>query len=101
MKKYILLFALGTALLHSGCVVGRRTVALPVPALGDGGGSKGALRIASVVDNRAFQNKPAEPSTPSIDGDVTAISPEQKIFDDRKTEKWLWKSDGGHSSSEW
>ncbi len=78
MKKYLLILSLAAVLLHSGCVVGRRTVSLAVPSLGVGAEPLGVLRIASVDDNRVFQNKPADPSMPSIDGDVTGMSSDQK-----------------------
>lgn len=66
----------------SGCVVGRRTVSLTVPtATSVGAASKGTVVIKKISDDRHFENKPAEPSVPSIDGDVTTISAEQrKVF---------------------
>jgi hypothetical protein len=33
-----------------------------------------------VVDGRTFQNKPGDPSTPSVDGDVTAMSADQRAM---------------------
>lgn len=59
----------------SGCVVGRRNIDLEVPAAAKVvDGSKGTVSIAAVVDKRKFENKPSDPSTPSIDGDVTTMS---------------------------
>jgi hypothetical protein len=78
MKKYIILGLAIITALQSGCVVGRRTVALPVPELGSLAASKGEISVTSVVDARGFQNKPSDPSTPSIDGDVTTLSADQK-----------------------
>lgn len=81
MKKSLplLLIALATALLHTGCVVGRRTVSIPVtPLAAPAEATKGEVHIASVTDNRKFENKPDKPSTPSIDGDVATLTPEQK-----------------------
>jgi hypothetical protein len=66
-------------MLFSGCVVGRRTVSLSVPttpALGSA--TKGTVVIKKISDDRRFENKPKEPSTPSIDGDVNSITAEQK-----------------------
>lgn len=74
MKIYIVALAVVIAVVQSGCVVGRRTLELPVPSLGAPIASKGNLNVSSVTDNRAFQNKPSDPSTPSIDGDVTTMS---------------------------
>lgn len=74
----VLGFALVGSLLNTGCVVGRRTVALPIPSMGGSVPDKGEVGIASVVDNRHFENKPTSPSTPSIDGDVNTLTPEQK-----------------------
>jgi hypothetical protein len=66
--------ALGT----SGCVVGRRSIDLDVPsAQVTVPAAKGTIAIRSITDNRTFENKPASPSTPSIDGDVTKVSRDQ------------------------
>ena len=40
--------------------------------------TKGHVYIAAITDDRQFENRPPEPSTPSIDGDVTKLSAEQK-----------------------
>ena len=53
-------------------------MALPVPAVGANGSSRGDICVTSVTDARQFQNKPSDPSTPSIDGDVHTLSAEQK-----------------------
>ena len=74
----VLGLALVGSLLNSGCVVGRRTVALPIPAMSGSVPDKGEVGIGSVVDGRHFENKPSSPSTPSIDGDVNTLTPEQK-----------------------
>ena len=78
MKKHTLVItALLSCLLGSGCVTGRRTVDLPVSQLPGTGASKGSLYLGSIEDQRAFQNKPSDPSTPSIDGDVTKCTKDQ------------------------
>jgi hypothetical protein len=62
-----------------GCAVGQRKLDLQIPAgakVVDG--SKGAVQIVSVIDKRTFENKPSDPSTPSIDGDVKTLSASQK-----------------------
>lgn len=78
MKLYILTSVIAICGLTSGCVVGRRTVGLSVPPAATSMGTKGDAYIAGVADNRTFENKPNDPSTPSIDGDVTAMTAEQK-----------------------
>jgi len=75
----ILAVSILACLFTSGCVVGRRTVSLNVPtAASVGAATKGTVVIKSVADARKFENKPAAPSTPSIDGDVNEISAEQR-----------------------
>lgn len=62
-----------------GCVTGRRSIDLEVPTAAKiVDGSKGTVSITSVVDKRRFENKPDDPSTPSIDGDVSTLSTQQK-----------------------
>ena len=78
MKLPLVLFAAATLLLQSGCVLGRRTLTLDVPTSSAPAVTKAKVYVAAVTDNRAFQNNPSDPSVPSIDGDVTKISPAQK-----------------------
>jgi hypothetical protein len=59
-----------------GCVTGHRVIDLKVPA-GTPAAARGQVSIVTVVDHRKFENSPAEPSTPSIDGDVTKMTAEQ------------------------
>jgi hypothetical protein len=79
-------YSLGKLALHSllivsllasgGCVVGRRTIDLEVPTAAKiVDSSKGTVSIVAIVDKRRFENKPSEPSTPSIDGDVASLTP--------------------------
>jgi hypothetical protein len=78
MKKlFITCLALAFSLFGSGCVLGRRTVDLPIPTAASLPASKGTVTIGSIVDARHFENKPDHPSTPSIDGDVNSQSAEQ------------------------
>jgi hypothetical protein len=80
MKKILLLLplALAAAFLQTGCVVGRRTVSLPINEVAAPASPKGDFRVETVSDNRIFENKPAQPSIPSIDGDVNKMSAAQK-----------------------
>lgn len=81
MKKLLIVSALIglVCALQTGCVVGRRTIALPVPAATAAApAQKGTVYLERITDDRRFENKPEAPSTPSIDGDVNAISAEQR-----------------------
>lgn len=81
MKRILALVASSCAVLFlaTGCVVGRRTIDLPVAALSaPTAPAKGEARIAAITDDRKFENQPSDPSTPSIDGDVTTMSTELK-----------------------
>jgi hypothetical protein len=62
--------------LTAGCATGRRVIALDVPVSPVAQADKGAMSIAKVTDARHFENKPAQASTPSIDGDVNTASRE-------------------------
>jgi hypothetical protein len=78
MKKLVITcLALVFSLFGSGCVLGRRTVDLPVPPATSLPATKGTVTINSIVDARHFENNPDHPSTPSIDGDVNSQSAEQ------------------------
>lgn len=70
--------------LQAGCVTGHRTLDLSPAAAAPAGSTaptptaQGLVYIASVSDDRKFENKPDEPSTPSIAGDVTQMSAQDK-----------------------
>ena len=79
MKSWSLIPILALAALQTGCVIGRRTFDLPVPATAVAAdASRGSVHIASVTDDRSFENKPSDPSVPSIDGDVNKMSAAEK-----------------------
>jgi uncharacterized lipoprotein YajG len=79
MKSWSLVPVLALLALQTGCVVGRRTLDLPLPAATAAAqASKGSVYIASVSDDRKFENKPDDPSVPSIDGDVNKMSAADK-----------------------
>jgi hypothetical protein len=80
MKKYIATFAVATALLSSGCVVGRRTVDLTIPQATSYSESQDSISVGQVRDKRQFENKPSDPSTPSVDGDVTQLDSATKAL---------------------
>lgn len=77
MKRTLLASLALVALFTSGCVVGQRSVTLPVPTR-QTAADKGAFRIDEVKDERVFENNPSDPFIPSVDGDVTTISSESK-----------------------
>jgi uncharacterized lipoprotein YajG len=79
MKSWSLIPILALVALQTGCVTGRRTFDLPVTAVATTPeAGRGVVYIASVTDDRKFENKPSDPSVPSIDGDVNKISAAQK-----------------------
>jgi hypothetical protein len=63
---------------QTGCVLGRRTLSLPISTQPSHVAIQGRVYLATVVDNRHFENKPSDPSVPSIDGDVTKLSAQEK-----------------------
>ena len=77
IPQFIILVIL---ILLTGCVLGRRTVDLPIPSLSGGEEAKGEVFIGDITDNRVFQNKPSDPSIPSIDGDVNSLTPQEKAM---------------------
>ena len=78
MKNCIIALLFSSVALLSGCLTGRRLIALDTPQAAPASISKGAIRITSVTDNRMFLNESSDPSTPTINGDVTTMTPEQK-----------------------
>jgi uncharacterized lipoprotein YajG len=79
MMKFPLIALIGAAIvLQAGCVTGRRTFELQVPTSEVPAATAGKVYIAGVTDDREFQNKPSDPSIPSIDGDVTKLSAADK-----------------------
>jgi hypothetical protein len=78
MKHPVSILAALTALcLTSGCVTGTRSISLGVtPADSyDKNPGKGTAGIGLITDDRAFENHPGDPSTPSVKGDVNALAP--------------------------
>jgi hypothetical protein len=73
-----LLFALPLMLLSTGCVTGRRSITLPVPVAGALNTNKGNVTMGEVRDARVFEQKPADPSTPSVKGNLASMSAAEK-----------------------
>ena len=78
MKLYLVLLSLAAVFTQTGCVTGRRTFSVPIPTAPVGAVTKGSIFISSITDDRIFQNKPSDPSIPSIDGDVSSLSAAEK-----------------------
>jgi hypothetical protein len=72
--------ALAALCLVSGCVTGTRSISLGVTPADSysKNPSKGTAAIGLITDDRTFQNNPDEPSTPSVKGDVNALTPAAK-----------------------
>jgi hypothetical protein len=80
MKKLSFIFVAILALINSGCVLGRRTVDLSIPHASGYPAGGGVIMIGKVEDKRGFENKPGDPATPSIDGDVTRMDAATKAL---------------------
>lgn len=79
MKISVLIILLASVASQVGCVTGRREISLSVPqAASPSASARGTVAIASVTDARVFQNKPSDPSTPSVNGDATKLSDQEK-----------------------
>lgn len=75
-KSILLTLIAAASLFQSGCVLGRRSISLSVPAPTATKGA-GQVSIGAITDGRRFESDPDSPSTPSVDGDVSKMSPEQ------------------------
>jgi uncharacterized lipoprotein YajG len=78
MRRPLVALIIAAIALQAGCVTGRRSFPLAIPTNDNPAQTRGKVYIAAVTDDRTFQNKPSDPSTPSIDGDVTKLSAQQK-----------------------
>lgn len=78
MHKLLQVSMILLLVLLTGCVLGRRTVDLPIQGIAGDTGGKGEIFIGSIEDHRSFQNSPSDPSTPSIDGDVASLTEKEK-----------------------
>lgn len=78
MKTCLIVVAMLGTLLTSGCVTGRRSVALVVPPSAAAPETVGTVHLGSITDARTFMNRPPDPWIPSVEGDVAAMSADQK-----------------------
>ena len=77
---FALPIVIAVSCLSSGCVTGRRSFGVNVPPAESysQNSAKGSIAVGLVTDARQFENKPGDPSTPSINGDVNDLSPEAR-----------------------
>jgi uncharacterized lipoprotein YajG len=78
LKSIYMTLSLLFLILQSGCVTGRRELTLTVPPDAASGVTAGRVFIAAISDDRQFENKPDDPSIPSISGDVATLSAQDK-----------------------
>lgn len=78
VRERTLIVAVCGCLALGGCVTGHRNIELSLPPVAGGGADHGPISIDEVLDARQFENDPRSPSTPSILGDVTRLTVEQK-----------------------
>ena len=64
----------------AGSAAGRGEIVVEVPAAGAAGASRSlSVCIAAVVDNRSFEERPAEANIPSVaEGGVASLTPERR-----------------------
>ena len=72
------LLTLTVVLLQVGCVTGTRSIELEVPAQPTVSAASGTVFIGEIVDNRVFEQKPAQASTPSVAGNLAETNAEQR-----------------------
>jgi uncharacterized lipoprotein YajG len=78
-KHLVAPFSVFLGLMLGGCVTGRRTISLGIPAASAAAEEvKDQFSLGPIADQRLFENEPGDPSTPSIDGDVTNLTPAQR-----------------------
>jgi len=79
LKWRLLAFLFVAVGLQAGCVTGRRMLVIPATTTNTPAAAvRGHVYLSAVTDDRQFENKPPDPSTPSIDGDVTTMSAQLK-----------------------
>ena len=102
--RSILLSVLTAALLPlTGCYGGTRTVAVPSPqavmASSSGGPAPAAVhssfRIVEISDDRRFEEKPKDPSTPSVKGKLAKSTPEERAATIGRLRSGMGKALGG------
>ncbi|MEE8059041.1 MAG: YajG family lipoprotein [Pseudomonadales bacterium] len=76
MKNVRFGFLLVTLVL-AGCVTGTRNIQLTPPEYSSGKSASGLIYIASIEDKRIFEQKPKNPSTPSVKGNLSSASKEK------------------------
>ena len=77
MKKWYL-GLLASVVLLNACVTGTRNIAIDPPEYSNDKTASGSIYIGTIDDNRIFEAKPRDPSTPSVKGDL-ASTPKEKL----------------------
>jgi hypothetical protein len=64
---------------QAGCVTGRRSFDVPLErSAALPGPARSTFFFKDISDDRHFENRPPDPSTPSIKGDVNSLSPAER-----------------------
>ncbi|MBU3068422.1 YajG family lipoprotein [Aestuariicella sp. G3-2] len=74
--KRLKLLLLSLTVVLSGCVVGTRNVDVSAPAFETDKTASGSVYLGEILDKRVFEQAPSDPSTPSVDGQLSSTSPE-------------------------
>ena len=77
MKSLKTAIAILGVLALSACVTGTRKIELSVPESVSTNDKSGEVYIDTISDNRVFEAKPSDPSTPSVNGDLNSLSKDQ------------------------
>ncbi|CAA0103550.1 Uncharacterised protein [Zhongshania aliphaticivorans] len=76
MKKLQIALLMATLVL-TGCVAGTRNIDLVTPDYNNENSASGDVYIVAINDKRTFEQKPRNPSTPSVDGNLSSTSKEK------------------------
>ena len=63
----------------TGCVTGTRVIELAAPNYPDSNIASGEFYIGTIQDNRIFEQRPSDPSTPSVKGSLEAMPQETLV----------------------
>jgi len=76
MNKFLSLPIIAVLLL-TGCATGTRNIELNLPEYSGDKSKSGAIYIDTLEDKRIFEQKPRNPSTPSVDGDLSTTTKDE------------------------
>lgn len=100
MKLKLGVLALTAIFTLTGCVTGTKRVELSTPDYTTQKSSSGAIHIAAIADARQFEEKPNDPSTPSVQGSLAETSAETRVTLIGRMRNAYGKAMGGLSTSE-